>query len=100
MFDCKDCAQDTVQLSEYYMVTDEIWVLAGMPVDPITWDADDEDMVAEFGPPPETSGLLCIGCLEKRLGFELRPEHFTNARVNTKESPYLQSERLRARLGL
>jgi hypothetical protein len=40
--------------------------------------------------------LLCIGCLERRLGRELEPVDFTDAPLNYGSR---KSERLRQRLG-
>ena len=46
-FRCIDCNVHTRMIDEYYMVTDETWAIAGMMCD---------------------GGMLCIGCLEKRIG--------------------------------
>jgi hypothetical protein len=51
---CLDCGRDVLELDEYYMFTDEIW-----------------DQVN-----PSREGMLCIACLEARLGRELAPEDF------------------------
>jgi hypothetical protein len=68
---CADCGEDVWALGETYMVRDEAW-----PIDP-------------------DGGQLCVGCLEKRLGRELRPEDFLDVPLG-RENP---SERLRARRG-
>lgn len=73
-FLCVDCGFNTIHC-EYYMVHDEIWSGAGMP---------DE-------------GMLCIGCLEERLGRELTAKDFTHAPVNQCEGGQ-KSERLQSRL--
>jgi len=57
--DCLDCGRDTFVLCEYYMVSDELW-----------------DSVV-FG-----RGLLCIGCLEARLGHRLDPADFIDCPCN------------------
>ena len=62
---CVDCRAETLSAepgipTEYYVVHDELWALAGM------------------GP----HGHLCIGCLEQRLGRRLIPADFTTAPVN------------------
>jgi hypothetical protein len=73
-FDCLACAVNTLHIGEYYMVTDEVWGQAC----------------------PEGKGMLCIGCLEARLGRELTARDFTDAPVN---SPLFgQSKRLAARV--
>ena len=67
---CLDCGVDTIAIDEYYMVTHELWA--------------------------NSDGMLCIGCLEKRLGRELTPDDFSSCwddRVHPK------SERLLKRLG-
>lgn len=51
---CIDCGEDTSD--EYYMVEDAIWR-----------EATDSQ---------ERQGLLCIGCLESRLGYPLKSEDF------------------------
>lgn len=58
------------------MVTDEVWLTA--------W--------------PEKRGMLCIGCVEAKLGRTLTPEDFTDAPINQGYVDY--SDRLRNRLGL
>jgi len=53
-----DCAACTLCLGEYYMVTDQVW-----------------DQVADHG-------MLCIGCLEQRLGRMLHARDFTDVPIN------------------
>lgn len=75
-FLCHDCHRNT--LDEYYMVHDSIWGESKVP----------------------TRALLCIGCLEKRIGRKLKPEDFTNAPVNDPGVfPMGRSVRLTERLG-
>ena len=46
---------------------------------------------------PEGSGMLCIGCVEDRLGRQLTASDFTDAPVN--DGPMIfKSKRLAARL--
>lgn len=71
-FLCVDCQFDTFQ-NEYYMVKDEIW--------PIGMD----------------DGMLCIDCLEKRLGRKLIKDDFTDCLVNI-DPAYERSEKLKNRL--
>lgn len=71
---CADCGVYTV--GEYYMVRDDIWERV-------------------WGDRP---GLLCIGCLESRLGRTLASDDFTDCRVNDPDFPWLRSERLLHRL--
>jgi hypothetical protein len=74
-FACVDCGADTLRLGEYYMVWRDVWAAAGP-------DCDD--------------GMLCIGCLEARLGRRLSTLDFTDASIN-----FNRGGRVRARvLGL
>lgn len=81
---CKDCSVDTTPCTgkrgcrhkgrwEYYMVDKELWKAAQMQ-----------------------EGFLCIGCLEGRIGRQLRPHDFTSAPINDPEHPW-DTERLRSR---
>ena len=60
---CKDCGVETLPVdgrrAEWYMVKPDVWADAGM-----------------------TTGFLCIGCLETRLGRQLTREDFTDCPVN------------------
>lgn len=88
---CDDCGVHTVSYTngepnfpwEWYMVNDEIWVEAGMPMDP---------EVEHSG-----WGYLCIGCLEQRIGRRLTKADFTDAPVNWPD-PVLHAPRLLERL--
>ena len=72
-FLCLDCGVDTDAIDEYYRVTNELWARAN----------------------PDRAGMLCIGCLEKRLGRELTPDDFRC--WDDRDHP--KSERLLKRLG-
>src|ERR1700733_13312125 len=72
-YQCKDCKRCTVLLREYYMVLDEVWAMA-------------------FG----GCAMLCIGCLEHRLGRTLTKQDFQDFPINCCVFP--QSDRLRNRL--
>jgi len=56
---CMDCGVDTDAINEDYMVLDELWLEAV----------------------PTETGMLCVGCLEKRLGRKLRREDFPQLAV-------------------
>ena len=74
-FKCIDCGINTHDIKEYYMVKNEIW----------------------FGLKLNRSGMLCIGCLENRLGRRLKPNDFPDLPINT--NPFNEhSERLKERL--
>lgn len=72
-FNCADCGKDTADMEEYYMVNDATWK-----------------------PVAKKDEMLCVGCLEKRLGRQLRPEDFEGYRLNYLPVP--QSARLQSRI--
>jgi hypothetical protein len=75
-FHCVGCDAWTITyagISEYYMVRDLWWRIAGAG-----------------------KGMLCIGCLEARLGFTLCRSDFIDAPINMDRKP--RSERLTQRL--
>jgi hypothetical protein len=77
---CLDCGVDTSSkngIGEYYVVTDELWACAN----------------------PGDVGMLCIGCLERRLGHELTPDDFKSCPVNSDHRGFPKSGRLLQRLG-
>lgn len=57
---CLECGVDTFIIDEYYMLKDSVW---GSIV-------------------PIESGMLCVGCVEKRLGRKLRASDFTDCPLN------------------
>lgn len=64
-FFCLDCGQNTSEhdggLNEYYMVHKDVWFMSGIAPD---------------------GGMLCIGCLEKRIGRRLKPSDFPPVFIN------------------
>lgn len=77
-FPCHDCGVPTAPLDgpdEWYTVHDTVWGSAAASVD----------------------SILCIGCLEARLGRRLRPADFVPAVLNEPGYGH-HSERLRSRL--
>ncbi len=72
--DCSHCGMNT--LEEYYAVLDSVWESAGL----------DEE-------------VLCVGCLERRLGRILISEDFNKeAPINSFDFSFM-SDRLKKRLG-
>ena len=69
---CNDCGMDTEPwpphrgTQEHYVVKDEIWSAAGMPL-----GKHRTDDLAIIG-----GGILCVGCIEKRLGRLLTIDDF------------------------
>jgi hypothetical protein len=76
---CADCGVDTITLGEWYMVRPEVWEQA--------WAGRRKSW---HGKVPGTE-ILCIGCLERRIGRALCCCDFTYA-------PSPMSARLRDRL--
>lgn len=50
-FECNDCGVHTLDIGEYYMVRGDVW--------------------------PAGAHMLCIACLESRIGRSLTPQDFT-----------------------
>lgn len=59
-FLCKDCKIDTGKIGEHYMLKDSVW----------------------YSVYPSQEGMLCINCIEKRLGRKLNKNDFNNSYVN------------------
>jgi hypothetical protein len=81
---CADCGIGTIRLGEWYMVRDEVWEQA--------WCGRRKPWQVLPG-----HEVLCIGCLERRLGRTLTAFDFTDAEVNDASKDNI-SPRLRARL--
>ena len=74
-FLCLDCKVDTNAINEYYTLENEVWLEAN----------------------PADRGMLCIGCVENRLGRSLRRQDFMmDAPINL--GYFDQSERLLDRI--
>ncbi len=69
---CLDCTTDVIAIGEYYMLEDVVWLEAN----------------------PRDRGMLCVGCLEARIGRRLTWDDFTGAPCNS--GP--KSERLHERM--
>jgi len=70
LYACEDCGLHTMAMGEYYMIDDALWTFGNI--------------------------MLCIGCLEERLGFTLKGEHFPAIPIN--QGVFHQSNRLRSRI--
>ena len=80
---CVDCGVGTLTLGEWYMVKDDVWEKA--------W----ADRLKSWYRDGLGVEILCIGCLEKRIGRTLTAIDFTDAPVNDLSD---NSARLRERL--
>jgi hypothetical protein len=84
---CCDCGVGTITLGEWYMVKKEIWEPA--------WAGRRKSYHGKL-PGQE---ILCIGCLEKRIGRTLCRADFTDADWRSANHPdEYTSKRLRDRL--
>lgn len=63
-FLCLDCARDTSKIGELYMLLDEVWFLALK----------------------NKKGMLCVKCIEIRLGRPLNKADFNNSYLNKSRS--------------
>ena len=61
---CRDCARDTTKIGHWYMVWDHVWA------------------ASELG---REDGVLCLDCLQRRLGCELTLEDFMPADPATRD---------------
>ena len=66
---CKDCNKNTFESSEvdYYMLTHELWDRIGVG-----------------------DGMLCIACVEERLGRKLKAEDLLDCPLNDSMNEYTQ----------
>lgn len=75
-FHCLDCKVDTGKIGEHYMLKDSVW----------------------FKVHSSNVGMLCIGCLERRLGRQVTKQDFNDSHVNRMASGKFISQRLMQRL--
>jgi hypothetical protein len=75
---CLDCRQDILLAGEFFGLRDEVWLKAN----------------------PRDDGMMCIGCIEARLGRQLTPEDFEGTPLDwhVANGPAL-STRLMSRIG-
>lgn len=84
---CDDCAIDVTPYDEDGRPTEGAWEWYMVRND--VWEAASRD--------DEPARILCIGCLEQRIGRHLRPDDFADLPLN--ELGGLESPRLLDRLG-
>ena len=79
--DCKDCGRNTlIDPKDYYVVIPEIWNKFGLGG--CKWTEDLK------GYECNVKGMLCMGCLENRMGRKLRKEDIFVCGVTTSMNPY------------
>lgn len=95
---CIDCNVDTSGhgICEYYMVQFDIW-------DNLLFDPKEDARYLDkkwyfFKDEVRYEGMLCIGCLERRLGRELNADDFLDCPLNTEYDSYPRSDRLLERM--
>lgn len=74
-WNCVDCDRSTHH--EHYFVKNSVWQ-------------------AEAKMPEQ--GMLCVTCLESRIGRMLTPEDFTDAHINNPKKSPMMSDLLRSRI--
>ena len=62
---CLDCKVDTGANQQYYMLKDAVWLAAN----------------------PQRVGMLCLECVERRLGRELNRDDFADFPINRLQAP-------------
>lgn len=77
-FVCLDCGANTTHINEYYMLEDDVWFDALKARD--------------------RNGMLCIACVENRLGRQLQTEDFARVPLNFAFQGPFQSQRLASRI--
>ena len=82
---CCDCGLGCNTAGEWFMVKEQVWAEA--------W----HDRIKPWHWLPGQT-VLCIGCLEKRLGRTLCIDDFTDAMVNSPDKASGMSDRMRSRL--
>ena len=70
-FICIECNINTLEINEYYMIQDYLWQQIN----------------------PQTKGMLCIGCVEEKLGRTLTAADFSPYPIN-QIGFFVQSSRL------
>lgn len=73
---CAGCGVDTSQIKEHYFLNTELWLQVNNG---------------------EERGMLCIGCVEKRLGRQLNSFDFPHVHINNPRR-YAMSTRLYNRI--
>jgi hypothetical protein len=105
---CADCGIDTIAIDEFYMATDDVWnqAWAGWPRDESgLWqyidkrDLNDEQplLFEQLDRFVREHEILCIGCLESRIGRTLCRTDFIDVPLND-PNKFQLSDRLRDRL--
>lgn len=72
-YDCADCGVNTLEIEEYYVIKDNLWKEI-LEKDP---QLSEEDRRKQG-----ISTMLCIGCVEDRLGRKLNQDDFKEIRIN------------------
>lgn len=77
-YECLDCNCCVIHIREWYMLVNQIWNEAVYP--------------------DSCQSILCVSCLEIRLGRELTATDFSPQIINTDHNKYPKSERLLSRI--
>jgi len=74
LFICRDCGINTLEINEYYMLKNDIWLQINGG---------------------HLKGILCIDCAEKRLGRMTTPNDFNDYPINDQCAEKNEKMRLR-----
>lgn len=102
MANCKFCNKELIASKDYYMVRDNIWAEVNLPDDvklevdkfygsPNLYTSSDKRKL-DYKIKKNLKGFVCLDCLEKRLGRELRIEDFKIEIPLTQYNTILQSK--------
>lgn len=98
---CVDCNVDTTAedgIAEYYNVHNFVWCEA-FGFDPLEVLDKNGRYFYDYIDQAQNVGMLCIGCLERRIGRELEADDFSDAPINWNQGRgYIRSERFEDRL--
>jgi hypothetical protein len=100
---CHDCGADTHR--EYYRLRNDVWDNVAREVNRLVPDLDPLHYVANTRCggdwcEGDCIGMLCIACVEDRLGRQLEPADFKPNAPANELPPGRYSKRLRNRMGL
>jgi hypothetical protein len=99
---CIDCNIDTSNtngIQEYYHVHNFVWCEA-IGFDPMVVLDKNGRYHYDYIDEVQNVGMLCLGCLESRLGRKLEPDDFSDAPINFGSKAFERSDRFKNRLGI
>lgn len=95
VFNCHDCGVNTAHIGEYYMVKSDVWYSMDL-TPPVLKRYRHPTNGRRFNVIDRNECMMCIGCLERRIGRTLTHRDFTNCPLNSENSR--RSVRLQLRM--